>query len=186
LLAGTGFVFAEHDDGIHVTCPWGNRLRCVTSEHTRLGIVAVELATPAGTAEGIARFYREVLGAPAVAAHGRAVVPAGLATQLMFIETEAALAPYDGAHVQISLADFSGPHRRLLERGLITEESGPHQYRFDRIVDPDTGAVLCEIEHEVRSMRHPMYARALVNRDPAITNLAYAPGREVFVLGHMP
>jgi len=34
------------------------------------------------------------------------------------------------------------------------------------------------IEHEVRSMRHPMYARPLVNRNPAQTNNHYAPGHE--------
>ncbi len=185
-LAGTRFTFTEQTDGIHVTCPWGNRLRCVTDDGTRLGIVAVELATAPGTTDGIARFYREVLGACAQAEGGRATIVAGLATNLVFIETEADLAPFDGAHVQIALADFSGPYRRLLERGLVSEENGPHQYRFQRIIDPETGATLCEIEHEVRSMRHPMYARPLVNRDPAITVASYAPGREAFVLGHAP
>jgi len=38
--------------------------------------------------------------------------------------------------------------------------------------------VLFAVEHEVRSMRHPMYARPLVNRNPMLSNRSYAPGYE--------
>ena len=72
-------------------------------------------------------------------------------------------------------------HRRLLDRGLVTEESSESQYRFQDITDPATGEVLATLEHEVRSMRHPLYARALVNRDPANTNTHYRRGREAQV-----
>jgi len=108
-------------------------------------------------------------------------VPAGRAEAIVFRETDAPLPPYDGHHSQIAVADFSGVHRRLLERGLISEESSQSQYRFQNIVDLDTGAVLATLEHEVRSMRHPLYARTLVNRDPAITNTHYASGHEAAV-----
>ncbi len=129
----------------------------------------VEIDTAPGTAAGIARFYTEVLGAPAcsgVEASGGvfARIPMGLSESLVFRETGRALPPFDGHHVQITVADFSCVHRRLLERGLITEESNESQYRFQDIVDLDTGAVLATLEHEVRSMRHPLYGRALVNR----------------------
>lgn len=80
--------------------------------------------------------------------------------------------------LQIAVADFSGVHRRLLERGLVSEESNQSQYRFENITDVETGEVLVTLEHEVRSMRHPMYARALVNRNPATTNKHYATGHE--------
>ena len=70
------------------------------------------------------------------------------------------------------------PYRRLLERGLVTEESDQHQYRFEDIIDLESGRVLFTIEHEVRSMRHPLYARPLVNRNPEQTNRLYAPGHE--------
>jgi hypothetical protein len=185
-LHATRFAFASGHDAIEVTCPWGNRLRCIQAKSTRLGIVAVELATAPGTAEGIARFYSTVFATPATASDGTATVPAGLATSLIYRETEAEQPGYDGAHIQIALADFSGPHGRLASLGLITEESNQHQYRFQDIVDPETRAVLCTIEHEVRSMRHPMFARPLVNRDPMITNAAFSPGREALVLGVDP
>ena len=68
----------------------------------------------------------------------------------------------------------------LAERGLVTEESGEHQYRFVAIVDPDTRAPLFEIEHEVRSFTHPMAFRPLVNRNPAQRQRTYARGRDAF------
>jgi hypothetical protein len=72
------------------------------------------------------------------------------------------------------------PYRRLRERGLITRETDEHEYRFVDIVDLASGAVQWQIEHEVRSMRHPLYGRPLVNRNPAQTNQAYVPGRDAF------
>jgi hypothetical protein len=32
----------------------------------------------------------------------------------------------------------------------------------------------------VRSLRHPLYGRPLVNRNPAQTNRGYLPGRDAF------
>jgi hypothetical protein len=63
-----------------------------------------------------------------------------------------------------------------VERGLVTEESNQYQYRFKDIVDPDGGKVLYTLEHEIRSVTHPLYARPLVNRDPVQTNRDYTPG----------
>ena len=44
------------------------------------------------------------------------------------------------------------------------------------IIDPNDGKVLYTIEHEVRSITHPLYARPLVNRNPVQTNRNYRPG----------
>lgn len=187
-LDGTRFSFTAEarNDAIDATSPWGNRIRCHRPNgrfgRMALGMPYVELDVPAGTAPGIARFYRDILGAPATvdAADGApaARVPAGYRQELVFRETDAAPPPYDGHHLAVYLADFSGPHARLDERGLITEESDQHQYRFQAIVDPDDGGTLFEIEHEIRSMTHPLYARPFVNRNPAQTNTAFAPEHE--------
>ena len=184
MLRDTGFTFAESDAGVAVTSPWGNRIRCVSDAATRLGIIAVEVDVAPGAADGIARFYRDFLGTTASSAGGVARVPAGLSTALIFRETADELPAYDGTHIQISLADFSRPHAALAKAGLVTEESNQSQYRFQDIIDPATGAVLCTLEHEVRSMRHPTFFRPLVNRDPTITNNRYAPGREALILGN--
>jgi len=185
-LEGTRFSFSERNDFVEVTCPWGNRMRCFEPGarfgQMMLGMPYVELEVPRATADGIARFYREVLATPAQAGddgEGRfARASVGAGQHLVFRETDAQAPTFDGHHVAIYLADFSGPYRRLLERGLISEESDQHQYRFEDIVNPRTGKVLFKVEHEVRSMRHPMYARPLVNRNPAQTNRLYAPGYE--------
>ena len=42
-------------------------------------------------------------------------------------------------------------------------------------------AALFEIEHEIRSLRHPLHGRPLVNRNPLQTNRAYVPGRDGWV-----
>jgi hypothetical protein len=185
-LAGTGFDFRERNDCVETVSPWGNRIHCHAPDPERfgplvLGMPYVQFDVRPGTAEGIARFYREVLAAPAEllddAGGRRARVMVGAKQYFVFRETDAPETAFDGHHVQIDVADFSGPHRRLQELGLITEESSQHQYRFKDIVDPDTRRVLFTIEHEVRSMQHPMYARALVNRNPAQTGMSYHSGR---------
>jgi len=47
-------------------------------------------------------------------------------------------------------------------------------------VDVDTLEVLYVIEHEVRSYTHPMFARPLVNRNPAQRQATYQRGRDAF------
>ena len=184
MLKDTKFAFGETNDGVEVTCPWGNRIRCHAPDAARfgpfaLGLPYVEFDVPMQTLDGIVRFYQQILGGIAGIGsdergeHAYAVVGDG--NKLIFRETGKTPPDYDGHHVQISLVDFSGPHKKLLERGLISEESDQHQYRFLDIVDPDTNKPLFRIEHEVRSMRHPMYARPLVNRNPEISNRIYAP-----------
>lgn len=191
-LAGTRFAFRARNDHVEVVSPWGNRLRCYEPDERRfgritLGMPYVEFETPPGTAEGIARFYREALAAPAAVEEdgdGRmAHVAVGIDQEFIFRETDGAQPAYDGHHVQIYVAGFSGPHRWLLQRGLVIEESDQHQFRFKDIVDPADSRVLFNIEHEVRSMRHPLYARPLVNRNPAQTNLEYAPGHDARIWG---
>ena len=188
LLAETRFTWERRDGFIEAMCPWGNRYRCHAPApefgETELAIAYVQLAVPVGAAQGIARFYQDVLGAQAAMESGpggaTAVVATGAAQRLRFRETALPLPEYDGHHVQVYIADFSGPHRRLLERGLVTEESSEHQYRFRDIVDPASGKRLFALEHEMRSLTHPLYARPLVNRNPAQSNREYVRGHDAF------
>ncbi len=174
MLAGAQFRFKQTDAGVDVTCPWGNRIQVHAPDTARfgsltLGMPYVEIDVAPGTAAGIGRFYRDILAAAhvEVGQDGQgafARIPLGLQESLVFRETTRNLTAYDGHHIQITVADFSGVHRRLLERGLVSEESDASQYRFQDIVDLDSGKVLATLEHEVRSMRHPLYGRHLVNR----------------------
>ena len=181
-LEGTQFAFREEDDFVETVSPWGNRIRAHAPGprfgDMTLGMPYVEFDVPAGTAGPIARFYREILRTPATDERGEARVAVGPGQELVFRETSNAVPAYDGHHLQVYIADFSGPYRRLLERGLVSEESDQHQYRFEEIVDVESGRPLFTIQHEVRSMRHPLYARPLVNRNPAQTNRNYRPGHD--------
>ena len=87
---------------------------------------------------------------------------------------------WDVADIAIYIADFSGPHAKLNELGLVTEESSEIQYRFETIVDPATREPLFVIEHEVRCYTHPMFFRPLVNRNPAQRQATYQRGRDAF------
>ena len=182
-LTGSCFEFLRDGDQVRITCPWGNDIRAFGPQRfprMGLGIPYVEVLVAPGTTPGIAEFYRQIIGCPASAADGCASVRVGHNQTLRFSETTRPLAPYDGHHIAIYVADFSGPYGRLLERGLITEESDQHQYRFQAIVEPSSGARLAELEHEVRSMAHPMFHRPLVNRNPALDFFNFRKGSEVY------
>lgn len=187
-LAGTRFDYCNRGAFLSATCPWGNRFRCHAPAPEfgpgELGMAYVEFDVPLGTAAGIARFYSDIMeaGAEIVARDGAsaASVAAGQHQRLIFRETAEAPLPYDGHHIQIYVADFSAPHRKLSERRLITRDRDEHEWRFANIVDVETGQLLFTVEHEVRSLKHPLYARPLVNRNPVQTNTAYVRGQDAF------
>lgn len=180
----TQFAWKERAGAIEATDPWGTRVRCHAPSpefgSTDLGLAYVDFDVPPGSAEGIARFYSEVMEAPATASKGRATVRIGKYQKLMFTETKAQQPDYDGHHVQVYIADFSRPYKWLLERGLITMETDEAEWRFQWIVDPKDGKKLFQIEHEVRSMKHRLFNRPLVNRNHAITNMTYVSGSDAF------
>jgi hypothetical protein len=180
----TRFSWREKDGAVEATCPWGNRVRCHAPSaefgRTELGIAYVDFDVPKGTAEGIARFYNEVMKAPAKASKGRASVGVGRNQALHFTETSKELPEYDNHHIQVYIADFGSPYHWLKERGLINMETDAEEWRFQWITDPKDGKKLFQIEHEVRSMKHRLFARPLVNRNHAITNLTYIPNSDAF------
>lgn len=186
-LKGSKFKFRETNDAVETTCPWGNRIDCHTPNKKRfgrmkLGMAYVELDAPKGAAAGIARFYNQVFGATTKVIEHKgapcARVAAGEGQFLYFRETKKPRVPYDNNHIQFYIADFSSPYDELMKMGLIYQESNQHQYRFKDIIDPDSGKVIYVLDHEVRSMGHPMYARPLINRNPALSLRAYDPGAE--------
>ena len=190
-LADTAFAFSATDDVVDVTGPWGNRFRCTAPNGqfggTRLGVPYIAFDVGVGTAAPIAHFYDSVLGASAsvetVDGEPAAVVHVGRDQSLVFRESREASKPYDGHHIAVYLADFSTPHAALDGRGLVTEESSEYQYRFTKIIDLESGGLLYELEHEVRSMYHPMFQRPLVNRDPTVTQRDYTRGADALAVG---
>ncbi|MGE5218524.1 MAG: hypothetical protein ACM3SP_16135 [Chloroflexota bacterium] len=188
-LKATRFAFERRDDYISVTCPWGNRFYCYPGQAAfgdmALGIPYVEFFVRPGAVEAILRFYETVFRAPvaverdALGDFGR--VKIGRAQSLLFRETDKPLVAYDGHHVAIYVANFSGPYGELKKRGLISEEVRNHQFRFKQIVDPKDNTARFALEHEVRSLRHPMYQRPFVNRNPIQSQRNYRRGWDGFV-----
>ena len=185
-MKGTKFSFKLEKDYVSATCPWGNRFKIYSPGkrfgQMALGIVYLEFDVPKNTALEIAQFYREIVSAPAeirnsgrVAAH----VQVGNGQKIIFRETRQKIPVFDGHHIQLYVANFSGPYKKLLQRGLISEESSQHQYRFENIVDLRSGDVLYTLDHEIRSLTHPLFARPLVNRNPDQTNNTYGAGHEI-------
>jgi hypothetical protein len=184
-LAGTRFAVVENNDHVAVTCPWGNRFKLHSPDVERfgpinLGMPYLEFEVPTGTAEGIEKFYRKVFGAKTRlegnGAGKTARVNVGYRQDLLFRETDKPIPVYDGHHIQVYVQDFSSGYKELLKRDLLTEESNAYQYRWERIVDLDSNEVLFELEHEIRSMTHPLYNRPLVNRNPMQSQQSYEMG----------
>jgi hypothetical protein len=179
-LADTKFAFKEHNDYVETVCPWGNRVRVhepgEAFGNMRLGMPYVEVKVPVDAAKPIAAFYKKIMGTNASAKDGVARAQVGIGQEMIFREAASRPRKYDGHHIAVYLADFSKPYKKLLKHGLVTEESDQHQYRFLDIADPASGAPLFRLEHEVRSMLHPLYAREHVNRNPEISNRSYATG----------
>lgn len=191
VLDGTAFGWAEREDHVEVTCPWGNRYACLDPDahgastpwsDIDLGIAYVQLDVPVGCAGSIAAFYRAMFNACVEVSDRngsqQAVIAVGTHQQLIYAETHAASPEYDGHHIQLYVANFSEPYARLAARGMTYGEE-PHQYRFADIIDPVSGAHCFRLEHEVRSLRHPLYARPLVNRNPDQSNRNYRMGGDV-------
>jgi hypothetical protein len=193
-LKGTAFAFSEHNDYVEAICPWGNRMRCYEPDAARfgritLGIPYVEFEVPAGTAQGICAFYPQMMDVPTEFKNGDgklARVQMGKDQYLQFRETDRPQPEYDGHHVQMYITNFSGPYRRLLQRDLISREDNQYQYRFRDIVDLASGKHLFTVEHEIRSVTHPMYMRPLINRNPAQTNRNYANGHDQWLWAMEP
>ena len=185
-LKGTKFDFERKNDYLLVICPWGNEYRCYEPAAPfgpiNLGMPYVEFNVPTGTADGISRFYHEIFDTETKLEKSNgsqaARVTVGYHQYLVFRETDDAIPAFDGHHFQFYLADFAGPHKKLLDLGIVSEESNQFQYRILDLVDPKTGDKLYEVEHEIRSMSHPLYGRPFINRNPVQNNRNYRPGHD--------
>ncbi|HEX2174146.1 MAG TPA: hypothetical protein VHL09_17065 [Dehalococcoidia bacterium] len=188
-LAGTKFAWSVEKGYVAVTCPWGNQFRCYAPQPSygdmAIGIPYVEFLVRPGTAEGIARFYQQVMKSPATVKRDGDValarVEVGSVQAIYFRETTEPLPEYDGHHIAVYVADFSSSYNFFAERNLIMEDIRNHQYRFKEIIDPESGEQMHVLEHEVRSVKHPMFGREMVNRNPAQSLRSYHRGQDALL-----
>jgi hypothetical protein len=188
-LKDTQFSWSTNQDHVAVTCPWGNQFRCYRSgprfgDMTQ-GLAGVDFTVPEGTAAAIANFYQSVLAAPATVQtdsdHAVAHVNIGRNQSLRFRESNEPMPCYDGHHIAIYVANFSRAYSFLKSRQLVSEDVRNHQFRFQSIIEADSGRTVFLLEHEVRSLHHPMFNRNFVNRDPAQSQRNYRRGRDALI-----
>ena len=184
-LKETKFSWSASGEELEVTGPWGNRFCCHRAGgfgDMELGIPYVEFRVSPGAAGSIARFYEGVFDAPAAVGSDSngvlAEVKVGRNQVLRFREVQEAIAPYEGHHIAIYVARFSPSFNFLKGRNLISEEVQNHQYRFKEIIDLDSRSTVYQLEHEVRSLYHPMFGRRFVNRNPHQSQRNYHRGRD--------
>jgi hypothetical protein len=175
-LAGTAFAFSREPapgpDTVRVIDPWGRLYRAyqasVLPGRNPLAIPYIEFWVAPGTHEGIARFYREVVGAPVetVDAGGEpaAHVFAGPHQALRFREKRGEAPSGHALHVALYLTRFWEVYARMEGLGIVCEAARNEQFRFMDIPAGDGRGLLYSIEHEMRSVYHPDYRRPLVNR----------------------
>ena len=186
-LKETEFKFESRGGELLITCPWGNQIVCsdqgVGSSLIALGIRFIKFDVPVGCSEKIGKFYSSVLQASVqpVENEDGVSVKVGNGQVLLFKETTREMPVYDGHHIAIYLNDFNEVYSSLDKLSLITEVTSEFQYRFEDIVDVDSGDGVLKLEHEVRSIRHPMYQRDLVNRNPNQGFLEYVSSEDRFM-----
>lgn len=190
-LRGTPFEFRREPGGngsgqaresVRVVDPWGRQLRLFRANafpgRNPLAIPYIEFWVRPGTAEGIARFYREVIGAPVemikLAGEPTAHVFAGPHQALRFREKRDETPSGHALHVALYLTRFWEVYQNMEELGIVFEQAANEQFRFMDIPELNgrgkTGELLYSIEHEMRSAYHLDYRRPLVNRMVAMPN----------------
>ena len=178
--AKTKFSWQEKDGVIEATCPWGNRVRCHAPRRNSATPSSAWSTWTSTCHRGPPTASRALQGSHERTGEGwkggRATVGIGRNQYLYFTETTKPLPEYDNHHIQIYIADFGSPYHWLKERDLITMETDADEWRFQWIVDPRDARKLFQIEHEMRSMKHRLFNRPLVNRNHGITNMTYVPG----------
>jgi hypothetical protein len=169
-LAGTALAVADGGRSLRVTTPWGHHLRVHPADGHRLPlmIAGVEFEVARGTASGIGAFYEEVLQCPVARRREEgdsvAEVTVGPGQCFRFRERpEGGVVP-NSNHVAVYLTRYRAIHDALDTRGLVFETEANEQFRFRDVVDPGSGRLLFQFEHEMRSLYHPGYRRPLVNR----------------------
>lgn len=172
LLQDTEFAIREEDGGISAVSPWGHVIRLHQSGTLNgtlpQAIPYVTFWVPPATAQGIAAFYRDILGVPAhTQKNGRLMktsVNVGVNQQFHFVEKRDLQLPQHPNHVAVYLTHYDKVYAELERRDLLMEPDRNEQFRFTQMIDPESGEKLFSFEHEMRSLYHPDFLKPLVNR----------------------
>ncbi|MCZ6843537.1 MAG: VOC family protein [SAR324 cluster bacterium] len=185
-LKSTAFSWQDGKAAIAAQDPWGRRVRVhqaggAVPAMSNMALAYVEIWVPKGSAAPIAAFYEQVIGAPcALAGPGksRAAVAVGPHQSLRFVERANAPAGSHNNHLALYLTRYQDVYARMRKLKNLMEKHRFEQFRFNRILDLKSGKCLIELEHEMRSLYHGDYGRALVNRGDIGGRLGRVVGRD--------
>ena len=171
-LKDTEFDCQEDGKTLLTHSPWGHCIRLHEAGELS-GVLPQALPyvtfwVPVGTAAGIGAFYQDVLGVPArVRKNGRlhkASINVGVNQHFHFVEKRDLTLTEHPNHVAVYLTRYQTVYAELKRRNLLLAPDKNEQFRFARIIDPQSGELLFEFEHEMRSLYHPDFLKPLVNR----------------------
>lgn len=173
-LAETEFAIAEEGGALAVSDPWGRRLRLFQHQQGAapggepLALAYVKFQVAPGASAGIGDFYREQLYGPTGPLEGGegtgVAVRVGPHQTLAFVERQGAAPWVHNNHVCLYVTRYAEIFDNLARKKVPAEEENATQFRFREIPDGHGGAALFHCEHEVRSLYHQDYGRALLNR----------------------
>ena len=171
-FAGSQFSWKREGETLVTTTPWGHPQRVhpagMLPNRFPQGIGYVEFWVERGTAEGIAAFYQEIIGAPSrvepIEGSPTAHVQMGPGTTFRFVERPDGGVVEHHNHVAVYLSNYHGIYGKLMSLGCVMEEDNDEQFRFHHMKDPKTGRLLFSFEHEMRSLYHPDHGKPLENR----------------------
>lgn len=135
-----------------------------------LGMRAIRLDAPVGSASKICEFYRAIFNAEGLVCNRTCIIRIGFAQSLEFVESDHPPSKYDRHHIAVYLNGpaFEESYHNLKRRDLVyfnprfpQFDYGTYErvllfneFRFINIVDIDSGRPIYELEHEVRNLRH--------------------------------
>ena len=159
-----------------VTSPFGIRLRLHSAGsipfQRPLGIAYVDISIEPGKAQAIARFYRQIMGAPAVVkkigGETSAVVTVGAFQYLRFRERRRKDYDLHNAHVAYYVTGYNERREMFADKGSMVGLGQGQVFNFHEIFDPENGETVLKFQQELRSVYHPDFMRPLVNRWPII------------------
>ena len=169
---GTEFDCREDGKTLLIHSPWGHCIRVHNrgelSGNLPQALPYVSFWVPEGAAAGIAAFYQDLLGVPArlrkTGKLHKTTVNVGVNQHFHFVEKRGFVRADHPNHVAVYLIRYQTVYAELKRRRLLMEPDQNEQFRFAKIIDPQSGEALFEFEHEMRSLYHPDFLKPLVNR----------------------
>ena len=175
VFKGTPYAYEVKNDCHEVMSPFGVKMRLHPTGSLPfpkvLGMPYVDLPVEPGKADGILKFYTQVMRATGaieeIDGKKAASVVMGPYQWVRFIETEG-LDSYDNGtfHIAYYVSHYNEVLDTIEDADAIYNGGQNQIFFFNKIFDPDNGDEIFSLDNEVRSFYHEDFMRPLINRWP--------------------